>query len=127
MKGFRTILFGAVVATAPVLLDYLANVRWTDYVSGEAAAMITGIIVIALRVVTTTPVGKAIVMLVAGAVGSLALMGGDALAGDIANPAPVAAINKALTSGYPTKCGFYYGLGTGGNAGAVNGAAVGTQ
>jgi hypothetical protein len=30
--------------------------------------------------------------------------------------------------GYPTtKCGFYYGIGTGGNAGAVNGAAVGTQ
>ena len=38
-----------------------------------------------------------------------------------------AAINKALTAGYPTKCGFYYGIGTGGNAGAVNGAAVGTQ
>ena len=39
----------------------------------------------------------------------------------------VKAINNALTSGYPTKCGAYYGLGTGGNAGAVNGAAVGTQ
>ena len=33
-----------------------------------------------------------------------------------------------LNAGYPsTKCGFYYGVGTGGNAGAVNGAAVGTQ
>lgn len=37
------------------------------------------------------------------------------------------AINAQLTSGYPTKCGWYYGIGTGGNAGAVNGAAVGTQ
>jgi hypothetical protein len=38
------------------------------------------------------------------------------------------AISNALTSGYPTtRCGFYYGIGTGGNAGAVNGAVVGTQ
>ncbi len=29
--------------------------------------------------------------------------------------------------GYPVKCGFYYGIGVGGNAGAVNGAVVGTQ
>lgn len=40
---------------------------------------------------------------------------------------PLKAINTALTSGYPTKCGAYYGIGTGGNAGAVNGGAVGTQ
>jgi hypothetical protein len=33
----------------------------------------------------------------------------------------------ALTAGYPTKCGFYYGIGTGGNAGAVSGAPAGTQ
>ena len=38
----------------------------------------------------------------------------------------VAAINKAI-AGYPVKCGFYYGVGTGGNAGAVKGAVVGTQ
>lgn len=48
-----------------------------------------------------------------------------AYAGDLTGPA---AINKALMAGYPsTKCGWYYGIGTGGNAGAVNGAAVGTQ
>jgi hypothetical protein len=49
-----------------------------------------------------------------------------ALAGDISAPS-VTAINKALAAGYPTKCGAYYGLGTGGNAGAVNGAVAGTQ
>lgn len=32
-----------------------------------------------------------------------------------------------LYAGYPTKCGIYYGIGTAGSAGAVNGAAVGTQ
>lgn len=36
-------------------------------------------------------------------------------------------VYKALASGYPTKCGFYYGLGTGGSAGLVNDAAVGTR
>lgn len=31
-------------------------------------------------------------------------------------------------TGYPvTRCGFYYGIGMGGNAGSVNGAVVGTQ
>lgn len=45
----------------------------------------------------------------------------SALAADVATKAP-------SYSGYPiTKCGFYYGLGTGGSAGAVDGAAVGTQ
>lgn len=47
-----------------------------------------------------------------------------ALAGDIAGPS---AITKALTAGYPTKCGVYYGIGTGGNAGAVTGGPVGAQ
>lgn len=45
-------------------------------------------------------------------------------AGDISGPS---AITKALTAGYPTKCGGYYGIGTGGNAGAVTGGAVGSQ
>ena len=53
---------------------------------------------------------------------ALCLLSPAAFAADVNN-----AITKALTSGYPVKCGMYYGLGTGGNAGAVTGAAVGTQ
>lgn len=35
---------------------------------------------------------------------------------------------KPFATGYPAaKCGIYYGLGTGGSAGAVDGAVVGTQ
>lgn len=48
-----------------------------------------------------------------------------AMAGDI--NAPVTKAFAQLASGYPTKCGAYYGIGTGGNAGAVTGGAVGTQ
>lgn len=54
----------------------------------------------------------------------LLLLSPHAKAGDLAGPG---AINKAIAAGYPTKCGFYYGVGTGGNAGAVKGAVVGTQ
>lgn len=52
-----------------------------------------------------------------------ALISTAALAADL----PVQAINKAIAGGYPTKCGFYYGVGTGGSAGAVTGSVVGTQ
>lgn len=49
---------------------------------------------------------------------SLAL-GSASFAADLTTKAP---------SGYPTTgCGFFYGVGTGGSAGAVNGAVVGTQ
>jgi opacity protein-like surface antigen len=52
-----------------------------------------------------------------------ALLSTAAIAADL----PVQAINKALAGGYPTRCGYYYGVGTGGSAGAVQGAVVGTQ
>jgi hypothetical protein len=48
----------------------------------------------------------------------------SAFAADIATKAP----GNFFSNGYPsTKCGMFYGIGTGGNAGAVNGAVVGTQ
>jgi hypothetical protein len=53
---------------------------------------------------------------------ALGLLSPAAYAADLPTKAP-----NIFTSGYPTKCGGYYGIGTGGNAGAVNGAAVGTQ
>jgi len=50
--------------------------------------------------------------------------GCTAYAADVPLP-PVKA--RPLLAGYPVGCGFYYGAGTAGSAGAVNGAAVGTQ
>ena len=44
-----------------------------------------------------------------------------------AGAADLPTFTKALTQGYPTRCGAYYGIGTGGNAGAVSGAPPGTQ
>src|SRR5882724_10096441 len=51
---------------------------------------------------------------------ALSFLSMPAIAADMAFKAPV--------GGYPSaRCGAFYGLGTGGSAGAVNGAAVGTQ
>jgi hypothetical protein len=52
---------------------------------------------------------------------ALSLLASPAMAADI----PLKA--APLYAGYPVKCGYYFGVGIGGNAGAVNGAAVGTQ
>lgn len=57
---------------------------------------------------------------------SLAILGLLATSAAQAADLPTKAL-AGLSAGYPVKCGFYYGIGTGGNAGAVKGAAVGTQ
>lgn len=54
------------------------------------------------------------------ALAAIAALFTPAAAADLTTKAP-------LFAGYPVGCGFYYGVGTGGSAGAVNGAVVGTQ
>ncbi len=50
------------------------------------------------------------------------LVGAPAFGADLAVKSP-----SVFSNGYPTKCGFYYGVGTGGSAEHVNGSVVGTQ
>jgi len=57
---------------------------------------------------------------------SLALLLGSTALASAADNLPVKAVNP-FTTGYPTRCGGYYGIGTGGNAGAVTGGTVGEQ
>jgi hypothetical protein len=59
MKGFRTIAAGLAMVVLPVALTYLAGIDWTPYIGASGAFAVSGIITIALRLVTTTPVGKA--------------------------------------------------------------------
>ena len=58
MKGFKTVAFGLGLAIAPNALTFLAGVDWTQYVSANNAALISGLIVVALRFVTTSGVFK---------------------------------------------------------------------
>lgn len=127
MKGWKTVLFGALMALMPALLNYLAGVHWTDYVSPEWAGVIVGVIVVALRAVTNTPIGtdKTIIKILILALGVSLFLPSDARASDVSGPA---AINKAISYQYPTtKCGMYYGVNSIGSTGAVGGAPVGTQ
>lgn len=121
MKGYKTLAIGAAMVVLPPLLSYLAGINWSDYVSPQVAVMISGVIMVALRVVTNTPIGKAVIAFLIVAVG-LSMGAPRVEAADLA----VNAINKALTS--PTPCvaqscsGWYAGfgiLGDGSNADVI--------
>ena len=58
MKGFRTLAAGLAVAVLPTSLTYLGNVDWTQMVGPNAALLISGLLTIGLRVITTTSVGR---------------------------------------------------------------------
>lgn len=131
MKGFKTIAIGAAMVVLPPLLSYLAAINWSDYVSSQVAMMISGMIMIALRIVTTTPVGtdKTIIKILIVALGVTLFLPNAARAADV-NAAPVVAINKALassapcvvgTTATPTSCsGWYVGAGIGGDGTNAN-------
>lgn len=58
MKGWKTVIWGLLLAIAPVALTYLAGIDWTKFVSPNEAALIAGAVTIALRAVTDTSIGK---------------------------------------------------------------------
>lgn len=58
LKGWKTIIVGVGLAVAPAALQYLAGIDWTQYVSPEWAPTIAAAIMIAMRLVSTTPVGR---------------------------------------------------------------------
>ena len=60
LTGWKTFIVGALVAVGPSALSYLAGVDWTKIgLTTNVATAITGILMIGLRAITTTPPGKA--------------------------------------------------------------------
>ena len=59
LKGLRTVVLGLAVAVVPQATAYLFSVDWT-HVAGISpnAATIIGLVMVALRAVTTTPIGQ---------------------------------------------------------------------
>jgi len=57
MKGWRTVIFGALMVIGPPLLTYVAGVDWKSLGVSPAVSAAIGAIVIALRAVTNTPIG----------------------------------------------------------------------
>ena len=58
MKGWKTVAFGAVVAIAPAALTYLGGVNWTSLGISPDVAAVIGAMIVGLRAVTNTPIGK---------------------------------------------------------------------
>ena len=58
MKGYRTIAVGAAMAVLPPLVTYLLGIDWTSIVGANAAMVISGVLTIGMRLVTTTPAGQ---------------------------------------------------------------------
>lgn len=81
MKGWKTILFGLFMIIVPPALNYLVGVDWQSLgVSPGISAMI-GAAIIGLRALTSTPIGKATIVVVLpafGLAGMLAACGGGA-------------------------------------------------
>lgn len=58
MTGFKTILWNVLVLAAGAVVPYMAGIDWTQYVSPTAAVIVTAVVNVALRMVTSTPVFK---------------------------------------------------------------------
>ena len=59
LVGFRTIIVGLLLTILPPVLTYLAGVDWTALgLSPNVAFMISGVIMIAMRYFTSTPIAK---------------------------------------------------------------------
>jgi hypothetical protein len=57
-KGLRTLAIGLAIAIAPSALAYVGGVDWTQFGISPTAGAFIGIVVMGMRTVTTTPVGK---------------------------------------------------------------------
>ncbi len=57
MKGFKTFVFGALLAVAPAALTYFGSVDWQSLGISPGVAGLIGAAIIALRAVTNTPPG----------------------------------------------------------------------
>ena len=58
LTGFRTVLVGLIVAIGPAALTYLGGVNWTALGLSPTVGGVIGAVIIGLRAITTTPIGK---------------------------------------------------------------------
>jgi threonine aldolase len=58
MKGWKTVVFGLVVAVAPAALNYVGGIDWTSLGLSPSAGAAIGAIIIGLRAITNTSIGS---------------------------------------------------------------------
>lgn len=59
MKGWKTVTFGLFMIVVPPALNYLGGIDWQSLGISPAESAVIGAVIIALRAVTSTPIGKA--------------------------------------------------------------------
>ena len=57
-KGYRTIIVGLLIAIGPPALTYLLGLDWTKLVGPNAAMIVSGLLTVGMRVITSTPPGQ---------------------------------------------------------------------
>ena len=55
MSGWKTVLMGAIIAVVPALTQYSGTIDWS-FLGPTGGMIASGVIMIALRWVTTTPI-----------------------------------------------------------------------
>lgn len=58
MKGWKTVAFGLFTALAPAAVTYLGGIDWTTIGISPAAAGVIGLVIIGLRAMTTSAIGR---------------------------------------------------------------------
>lgn len=58
MKGYRTLIFNGLGVVGTAALTWALGVNWAEHVSPTVAMVIVGAANIALRLITTSPVGN---------------------------------------------------------------------
>ncbi len=56
--GWRTTVFGLLLAVLPAALDYTNTVNWQAMGISPSTAAVIGVIIVGLRTITKTPIGK---------------------------------------------------------------------
>ena len=58
VKGWKTVAFGLFMVVVPPALTFLGGVDWTSIGVSPAVAAAIGVVIIGLRAMTSTPIGK---------------------------------------------------------------------
>ena len=57
LKGFKTVLLGGAMVVIPAVTEYLGMVDWS-FLGPVGGIIASGAVMIFMRILTTTPVGK---------------------------------------------------------------------
>jgi threonine aldolase len=58
IKGWKTVGFGLLMVVAPAALTYLGGIDWTSIGVSPGVAAAIGAVIIGLRAITSTSIGK---------------------------------------------------------------------